>query len=163
MSSGINMIINKPKKSDQNSYTCVISTKQKKTFSILLNKCNLVSLKDQYLYLKTSNSDLDTFFDINATIIDIVKENCGEWFNNNMNMDLVEEYFINTLVYDKNQGDLIKIKLISDCKEVLDVNINYSLKLSLKHLRFYKQKFVIEFNIKDVEVLGSIEPVEACD
>lgn len=149
------MIINKPKKSDQNSYICTISTDEKKTYSIQLDNCHIVDINDQYIYIKTTKSDLNTFYDINSNIIQIVKDNCTSWFNNNMNMNLVEEYFINTLVYKKNIGDLLKIKLIPESDLNLDINSDYSMRLTLKHLRFYKQKFVIEFTIKSIKSVNN--------
>ena len=72
-----------------------------------------------------------------------------------MNMNLVEEYFINTLVYKKNIGDLLKIKLIPESDLNLDINSDYSMRLTLKHLRFYKQKFVIEFTIKSIKSVNN--------
>ena len=120
------LMIAKPKKSE-GSFICAI----KQPFIIDLSASQLVHIKDtndsaQFVFLK--NKKLYNYmYDLNNKIIDIVKDNCTSWFNTNMNADLIDDYYTNTLVYDKTHGDLIKIKIIGDSllsNELINNTIN---------------------------------------
>jgi hypothetical protein len=143
-----NLIICKPKKSENNTYICLIWEDVKKPFEIELKNSIIVYEKSNVLYIK--NKDYKNFFyDLNLKIIDIVKKNCSEWFHNNMNIDLIDDYYTNTLVYDKQYGDLIKIKLVN--AQEIKTNIKCDLSIRLCNLRFYKQKFLLEIEITDIK------------
>lgn len=145
------IVINKPKKSENGTYICSI-TKHKKKLMLTLENALIVETKikdnQQFIYIKCKDQN-DNMCDINNEVIQIVKSKCGEWFNNNMNTELIEDYFVNTLTYNKKHGDLIQLKYINniDIKE----NKRYDLHVILQQLRFYKQKFVIECNIESIE------------
>lgn len=147
----MDLIIARPKKSE-GSFVCAI----RQPFEISLSNAQLVHVKEtnddaQFAFMKNKPM-YDYFYDLNARIVDIVKQNCGNWFNTNMNPDLIEDYYTNTLVYDKTHGDLIKLKIVGERMLPSDlVGTALNLTLSAKHLRFYKQKFVLELEIDTYE------------
>lgn len=145
------LLIAKPKKVD-NTFVCNI----KQPFLINLSASQLVHIKEnsdnsQFIFLK-NKSMYSYMYDLNASIIDTVKENCGSWFNTNMNPELIDDYYTTTIVYDKTHGDLIKLKVTGNTlfpKEAINSKLNIS--LIANNLRFYKQKFVLETVIDKYE------------
>lgn len=150
------LIISKPKKSE-GSFVCAIQ----QPFPITLSGSQLVHVKDtsegaQFIFLK-NKSAYNYMYDLNAAILNIVKGNCSSWFNTNMSSDLIDDYYTNTLVYDKTHGDLIKIKVIGEKEFGSDlVGNTLNLELNAEHLRFYKQKFVLETTVKKCEIACDI-------
>jgi hypothetical protein len=152
-----NLTIAKPKRSSDGTFTCNI----KQPFIINLQNSQLVHIKEtndqaQFIFLKNKNL-YNYVYDLNNNIIEIVKSNCSSWFNTNMNPDLIDDYYTNTLIYDKTHGDLIKLKLTGTDllpNELIGNNIN--IELNAIHLRFYKQKFVLETTIKTYEIASDI-------
>lgn len=156
------MQIQRPKKNGGNSFLCSISKdKKKKPYTISIKNAKIMKFSElstpgeSYLYLiPKSRADFNSIYDINQRILEIVKENEDSWFNNNMNIELIDDYYTTTLIYDKLYGDIIKLKVISslypEIKE-LDKNKFYDLKITLLQLRFFKQKFVLETCIEAYE------------
>lgn len=149
------LLISKPKKSD-GTFICSI----KQPFLINLLGSQLVHIKEttdggQFLFLK-NKAAYNYIFDLNTSILDIVKGNCSSWFNTNMSSDLIDDYYTNTLVYDKTHGDLIKIKVIGSEVSEEFVGSTLNLELNAEHLRFYKQKFVLETSVNKCEVACDI-------
>lgn len=156
------IIVHKPKKSIGNSYICPIYYQsKKKAYTIILKNAKVLkvsrlnNLDDIYLFLRIPNV-YNYFFDVNQKIIDIVKKCSGEWFNNNMNPELIEDYYINTLVYDKTYGEVLKLKVLDSDDHSLEKlggkDINYDIDISLTNLRFFKQKFVLEMRVNNFSV-----------
>lgn len=152
------IIISKPKKSE-NSFVCSVyykSKSEKPTF--LLNNILVIDTKplahrnEFFLYIK--NRLYNNFmFDLNKYLIDIIKDKSPLWFNNNLNSDLIDDLYTSTLIYDKVYGDIIRIKCIGDQEKIIDEfkNKNIDLNITLNHIRFYKQKFVLECEINSFE------------
>jgi hypothetical protein len=150
------LVINKPKKSN-GTYVCYID----QPFKLVLNNAQLIYLKtntddSQFIFLK--NKQLyDYLCDLNDSIITIVKQNCGNWFNTNMSPDVIDDYYTNTLVYDKTHGDLIKLKITGEDKISKDLlNQKLNITLTANNLRFYKQKFVLETLLDSHEITCDI-------
>lgn len=145
------LLIAKPKKVD-NTFICNI----KQPFLINLTGSQFVHIKDnsdgsQFIFLKNKNM-YSYMYDLNSSIIDTVKQNCGTWFNTNMNPELIDDYYTTTIVYDKTHGDLIKLKVTGNTlfpKDVINTKLNIS--LIANNIRFYKQKFVLETIIDKYE------------
>jgi hypothetical protein len=151
-----NIIIRKPKKADNNTYVCQILDSNKESFRLKLDNMVVIQIKkynDQFFLYMKNKSVYNKFYDINTRIIDVVKEHCGEWFNNNMNIDYIDDYYTNTLIYDKKYGDLIKI-LITDKTNIIE-NVKSNMVIKLQQLRFFKQKFILECSIESFEVMES--------
>jgi hypothetical protein len=153
-----NIEFSTPRKLDGSTYTCQLYHKNnnntKSNVCILFNKVQIISNDNNTLILKSSKKDdmQNIMFDLNAYIIENVKNNYQHWFVSNMNPEYIEEYYSNTLIYNKEHGDLIKLKCISG-NELINPkdNTKYDIEIIFKNLRFYKQKFVLECTIKNCE------------
>jgi hypothetical protein len=153
------LIIAKPKKVD-GTFICAI----KNLLKIELPSCHLIHIKEtndqaQFIFLKNKNL-CNYMYDINNQIISIVKENCTTWFNTNMNPDLIDDYYTNTLVYDKTHGELIKIKIVGDLLPESMIGNIYNFEFNAIHLRFFKQKFVLETKITKYEITSECDIID---
>jgi hypothetical protein len=153
------LIIAKPKKVD-GTFICAI----KNSLKIELPSCHLIHIKEtndqaQFIFLKNKNL-CNYMYDINNQIISIVKENCTTWFNTNMNPDLIDDYYTNTLVYDKTHGELIKIKIVGDLLPESMIGNIYNFEFNAIHLRFFKQKFVLETKITKYEITSECDIID---
>ena len=151
----MDLLISKPKKRENGTYTSSVFYKEKsQKFHLRCPSAVVVSKKDiseaeQYIYVKCKHIK-DTIYDLNKDIIEIVKDNCVSWFKNNLQPELIDEYFVSTLVYDKKYGDLIRLKCI-DMEADIPIKKYLNMELTLTNIRFYKQKFVFEWVVTSVE------------
>lgn len=153
------IIVSKPKKQD-NNYICPIyfaceESKKKKlehsfTNSILID-IKRTKTNENFIYIKSKHNN-NYMFDLNEIIIDIVKDKSQQWFNNNMNVDLIDDYYTNTIVYNKQYGDIIKLKIIDDNFDILKEHLLKKIDIGIvfEHIKFYKQKFVVECTINNI-------------
>ena len=157
-----NIIISKPKK-NETTYICPIfykSINQELKFTI--DKTMIVSIKplqtrNENMITFKSNVAINFFIDLNFHILDTVKQKTKTWFKNNLSIDLVEDYFINLIVFDKKYGDVIKIKIIGDDEQLKAYLLqNVTLTLTALNIRFYKQKFIVEFKVDNVALAKSL-------
>jgi hypothetical protein len=81
-----------------------------------------------------------------------VKENCGSWFKSSLSDELIEDYFTSNIIYDKEMGQVIRFKCLNDISD-LEQNVYVNVEMTLKKIRFFKQKFVIEWDIEEIEVM----------
>ena len=150
------ILVSKPRKSN-GSYVCTISYKSKGdklTLSLpnaFIIKTKPLQQRDEILlYFKSKNS-INFICDLNAFIIETVKDNSRTWFNNEMNIELIDDYFTNTLFYDKKYGDIIRLKCIGDETKIEDyVGKRVNILIAFNQLRFYKQKFSIECTVESI-------------
>lgn len=131
-------------------------------FTISFNNVSIISIKDtsNTLIIKSKDKETTKFMDdFNKMILKIVIENSPSWFNTNMDTDLIEEYYISTLQYDKQRGETIRLKIknIDDIEEAKEMQGNVSIIVLLKHLKFFKQKFYPEFQVEVIETLDNVE------
>ena len=156
------VIISKPKKQDA-TYICPLSynTKQE-ALEIKIDKALVVSVKplqtrnENMLTIKVNNKLVKTFADLNYHVLETVKNKSQLWFKNNLNIELVEDYFSNLVHFDKKYGDVLKLKIIGNDEQFKSfLGQNVSINIIAEHVRFYKQKFVIEFTIHDITVCKS--------
>lgn len=154
------MKILKPKRASNGTYEGLIYKNSKKDLvKIRVEKAIIVDIKqnkdnDYYLTLKQKSIAKDICV-INEKIIDYVKENCGSWFKNNLSDDLIEDYFTSNILYDKDKGQLIRFKCTNDIS-VLSTDTSVNIVLSLKLIRFYKQKFVVEWEVEEIEIIDNL-------
>ncbi len=153
------IIISKPKKAD-NSLLCSIYTKSKKDKPVItLNNLFIIGTKpllrrdEFFLYLKNKNYN-DFMFDLNKHIVSIIREKSNVWFNSNLNTELIDELYTNTLIYDKTHGDIMRLKFVGDQEHQLEElkNKNINITITLNHIRFYKQNFVLECQLNNIEL-----------
>lgn len=137
-------------------YVCPV----KGTFTIVFERSHILAIKEtsSTLILKCKNKTMTRYMDdLNNKILDIVKNSTSTWFNSRIDDDLIDEYFISTLQYDKRQGETIRLKIknIDEIEEAKDIDSDVMIVLAFKGLKFYKQKFFPEFHIELVEALES--------
>ena len=155
------LIISKPRKTDH-SYLSSLYFKDKHTlFTHTFERAKIIYVKplsqrDEFFLFIRCKSSNDFMCDLNNHIIDTVQEKNASWFHTNMNQDLIEDYYTTTIVYDKKHGDLIRIKCVGDESVpqtfVEDTASLVALNVTFKHLRFYRQKIIVE------AILESIKP-----
>ena len=155
-----NLAFSKAKKKE-GFYICPV----KGTFTLRFDNVSVISIKDtsNTLILKCKDKDITKYMDeFNNMILRIVTKNSSSWFNTNIDSDLIEEYYISTLQYDKKRGETIRLKLknIDDIENVKDLGEHVSIALSLKYLKFFKQKFYPEFQVELVEAIENHSNLE---
>lgn len=141
-------------KKKEGFYVCPV----KGTFTLRLDNVSIISIKEtsNTLVLKCKDKDTTRYMDeLNHKILGIVIQNSSSWFNTNIDSDLIEEYYISTLQYDKKRGETIRLKLknIDDIEEAKDLGEYVSIAVSLKYLKFFKQKFYPEFHVELIEAV----------
>ncbi len=139
-------------------YICPV----KGEFFLNFDSVSIINIKEtsNTLILKCKDKATTKFLDdFNHKILDIVIKKSSSWFNTSIDADLIEEYYISTLQYDKQRGETIRLKVknIDDIEEAKDFGGNISIVLSLKYLKFFKQKFYPEFQVEVIETLENNE------
>lgn len=149
----------KPRKND-NTYVCQmyvdIGDNKRENLTLPFESSKITHIKHAYqpgdymLYVKNKGMH-DMIYDISNYIIEYVKRHCSEWFGNNMNPELLDDYFSNPLIYTKDHGEIIRLKCINspNINEYIDKCSN--IYITLCNLRFYKQKFTIECKVEDIQ------------
>lgn len=160
------MKIIKPKKNANGTYEGLIYKNLKKDLiSLKIENAKIMALKvvqgDHYLFIKHKTVAKEVY-DINSDVITNVKDNCHSWFRNGLSGELIEDYFTSNIIYDKELGQVIKFKCLNDLSD-LQENTSVNISITLKNIRFYKQKFVIEWDIDEIEVIDQIALIDLED
>jgi hypothetical protein len=149
------LTISKAKKKE-GFYVCPV----KGVFNIVFPRSSIISIKEtsNSLIIKSKDKSMTRYMDdLNDKILTIVKESSSFWFNTRIDDDLIDEYYISTLQYDKRQGETIRLKIknLDEIEEAKDFDSASDVKIvvTFKGLKFFKQKFYPEFQIDLVEVL----------
>lgn len=158
------MKIQKPKRDVNGTYHGLIFKNSKKELvSLHIKNACLEDIKehasDFYLFIKHKNVAKE-IYDINNDVITCVKENCASWFKTNLSDDLIEEYFTSNIIYDKNRGQVIKFKCINDLSELQSCANGKTcahITINLIAIRFYKQKFVVEWEVEEIDIVEDTE------
>lgn len=148
--------IHKPKKTDDSLLGNI--TYQEKELVIYLNNVHIndhkkIKHKDSYysvLILKANKRICKKLLEFDQQCIAHVKKNVGGWFTKLLDENVIEEYYTSSVSLDNN-GFVIKIKLQSS--DTILPKGKYDLKLLAKGLRFYKQRFIVEWDIVEYKHL----------
>lgn len=163
------MKISKPKRHSSGTYEGQIYKNAKKEYiTINIKRCRIVALKnnneDNYIYVKEPNI-AKTICELTDKMLKIVKENISTWFHNTMSSDIIDDYFIPNIIYDKSYGQLIKFKILNEVNNIQkDQYVNID--ISVRKIRFFKQKFVTEWHIEDIkneDIFSNISNIEEFD
>ena len=156
MSSDVEHLTIQKAKKKEGFYLCPIGCNGVRTpFVITFNKAKLLSLRETSSTVIIKCRGMSKYMDeLNDKIVDTVRDNSGAWFNSTIDDELIEEYYISTLQYDKKRGETIRLKVknIDELEQDM-LDTTGTLTVCLKYLKFYKQKFFPEFDI------ASFEPV----
>ena len=146
----------KPKKTNGNTYSCqlyYINNSRKKIVKAAFDNVKLIDKKishNEDVILVLKEKDMKSFMsDLNTHIISSVKIHHNSWFSSNMSSELIDDYFLSTITYTKDHGDVIKIHIPNSKVDIdsLVIGNRYSLEISFDRLRFFKQKFLLECSL----------------
>jgi hypothetical protein len=140
----------KPKK-DGTTYFAQLMTNKKKEIKYKLETAVILPSPSATTLVMKHKPMCLYMADLNEHIISLVKDNCLAWFNNNMAIDLIEDYFVSPLKFHKQHGNVIKLKVQGTGLDTYDPEKKYNMVLVLKGLRFLKQKFSLEWEIREHE------------
>lgn len=160
------MKIDKPKKNGNGTYEGMIYKNNKKeVVQLSISNARVVRTKlhnsEWYLYIQHP-SIAKQVSGINSDVIQIVKDNCSSWFKNSLTDELIEDYFTSNIIYDKELGQVIKFKCLNDISDLED-HAYVNLEMTLRKIRFYKQKFVIEWDIEEIEIMDQCAIIDLDD
>lgn len=153
------IVISKPKKNENSTYVAnVYKNGQKEKLSLDISYAVPLYMKEMsegsYVFIKCVTSN-NLFYDLNEAVIENVKMNCGKWFNHSIEPSLIEEYYSNTLVYDKKHGIILRLKcatpesgerIMQYAQKLCDISLHVT------SLRFFKQKYILEWYFNDITV-----------
>lgn len=152
--------ITKPKKRENGTYAANIyiqGTKQRYVFDApgsVIMEIKDISEAEKYFLIKNRKCNA-IMCDLNAAVLTQVTENCEAWFRNSLNPSLIDDYFTNTVIYDRQHGDVLRLKVIDMEEEGVPVHRPVNLKFALVAIRFYRQKFVLEWTLEAMEEGGN--------
>lgn len=148
-----NIVVGHAKKKE-GYYVCPLGHLKSKTpFTFYVQNAKLLDVKDSSnTVLFKCKSMAQYFDDLNTKIISLVKTHSNEWFSTNIDVDLIDEYYISTLHYDRKTGETMRIK-VKNVEEIEEEHFTgkVSFLLTLKFIKFLKQKFFLEFEIVEVK------------
>jgi uncharacterized protein (DUF1499 family) len=135
-------------------YVCSIYASEKQPFLLSFPSSSIIEMKRSSSTILLQSRKMYQYMDeLNEYLIDTVKQNTNAWFNTNMDEELIDEYYISTLGFDKKRGEYIRLKL-TNMEELEDETFNdgkYNVTVALKHIKFFRQKFYGEFELKSME------------
>ena len=169
MSSNVEHLTIQKAKKKEGFYICPAGYKSVKIpFTITFENAKILNIRETSNTVIIKCKLMSKFMDeLNERIIDLVRENSGSWFNSTIDDELIEEYYISTLQYDKKRGETLRLKVKNIDELDSDVlGSKGTLSVCLKHLKFYKQKFFPEFDIQSFTLSSnntSDAPIFQCD
>jgi hypothetical protein len=101
------------------------------------------------LFLKVSKSICKSIIEFDNHCIDQVKSNIASWFSKALDENVIEEYYTSSIALSEKDGFYIKLKL-QGTDDMLDCT-KIDIVVALKGLRFYKQRFIPEWEIVNMK------------
>ena len=149
------IVITKPKKTDDSLFGKIVYNDS--TLRVFFPNAQVIKhkqikhLSNYYtvLFVKLPKSVCAAMVEFDAQCTDIVKKNISQWFTKGLDENIIEEYYTSSVVVSKSDGYLIKLKL-QGVDELLEPN-RYDVVMDLKGLRFYKQRFIPEWEMVGVK------------
>jgi hypothetical protein len=103
------------------------------------------------LYIKSSKEIIRKLVEFDDFCKEHVRLNASRWFAKSLDENVIDEYYMSSVLVSPSDGCLIKLKL-RNVEDLLDV-LRYDVLLSVRGLRFYKQRFVAEWELCGVKRL----------
>jgi hypothetical protein len=97
------------------------------------------------LFLKVKKRMCKKMVEFDTQCIEQVKSNIGSWFAKALDENVIEEYYTSSVCVSDKAGFVVKLKL-QGADDLLE-NGKYDIVASLKGVRFYKQRFIPEWEI----------------
>lgn len=145
------LCISKPRKSDDSLFGKISSDDKQVNVHLynlqVLQHKKISHLTGYYtvLLLKVSKKLCNHFLNFDACCIEQVKSNMGNWFTKVLDENVIEDYYTSSVTISNTNNYVLKLKLQGD-DALLDVG-QYDFVFGLKGLRFYKQRFIPEWEI----------------
>jgi hypothetical protein len=150
------LAVHKPRKTDDSLLGKITYNEQDLILyldNVFITEHKKIKHKDSYysiLVLKANKRICKKLIEFDQQCITHVKQNVGGWFTKLLDENVIEEYYTSSVSLDQN-GFIIKLKIQSS--DTILLKGKYDLKLMAKGLRFYKQRFIVEWDIAEYKQL----------
>jgi hypothetical protein len=105
------------------------------------------------MYAKVPRKVLRALAEFDEHAKEHVRDNAARWFTKSLDENVIDEYYMSSMVTLPTEGTVAKLKLVGDKPHILEPG-RYDLLLRVKGLRFFKQRFVAEWELVAVKRLG---------
>ena len=154
------LLISKPRKTDDSLFGKI--SYDDGQLNLHLSKVRVVKHKKikhltkfyTILHLGIHKSICKKMVEFDAHCIEQVQKNMDGWFAKALDENVIEEYYTSSINISRNPGYTLKLKLQGD-DDILPVNENIDVVVGLKGLRFYKQRFIPEWEIVSVNSIDN--------
>lgn len=99
----------------------------------------------QIFYVKGNSSQTQKLAELDEFCKEHVKDNAARWFSKGLDENIIDEYYTSSLILSPADGLVMKLK-VTGTLETFDDG-RYDLLLRMKGLRFYKQRFIPEWEL----------------
>lgn len=152
--------ISKPKKTDDSLFGKIYhyeGKEQPHSLSIYLYNIEVldhkviqhVSRPYTVLLIKVDKTTCRKFLSFDQHCIDQVKSNMSSWFTKALDVNVIEEYYTSSIQLSNKNAYVLKVK--THGSDVLLSKGHYDMVMTLRGVRFYKQRFVPEWELTSVE------------
>lgn len=152
------LTIQKPKKHQESLFGKIVSEEESAVslffYNVRIVKHKRVSHHDgayTVLYLKVAKDILRKIIEFDDFCKEHVRMNASRWFAKSLDENVIDEYYMSSIVMSPTDGCLVKLKL-KNTDDLLKT-MRYDVLLAINGLRFYKQRFVAEWEIGSVKLL----------
>lgn len=90
-------------------------------------------------------ADRKDFTCLEGEIKRTVRNNIRDWFKNTVSESLIDEYYVNNIIFDDAHGLVLKVRTTDDCNETFQVGSIYDVRLRIRGLLFRPTTYHVEF------------------
>lgn len=147
--------INKPKKTEDSlfgkvSYDDTVLNLHLSNIEVINHK-KIKHLTKYYtvLFVKVKKPVCRRILELDNHCIQQVKDHISSWFSKALDENVIEEYYTSSIHLSKNNEYIFKLKL-QGSDDIIE-NGRYDMVVTLKGLRFYKQRFIPEWELVTIQ------------
>jgi hypothetical protein len=146
------LVLTKPKKSSNSTFKCNAHNGNKNVpFAFQVHDCYVVASKPDVILVKASKQVINMMSRVSDKIVSIMKSNYKSWFmGSNLIDEHIEDYFSCLVVYDKEHGDVLRLRLRSKDTYNFVIKKRVSMTVTLNCVRIFKQKFHTEWSFDNI-------------
>ena len=155
-----NLAISKPRKTDESLFAGMRYDGKKLALhfynvdvinhKIIPQKTNPYSV----LQIRVPKASCKKMLDFDANCIEQVQNNVSSWFTKSLDENVIEEFYTSScIIQTSTPGFVVKLKLQGNDTPI-ETHMKYDLVIFLKGLRFYKQRFITEWELFSAKVLN---------
>lgn len=152
------LLISKPKKTDDSLFGNISFEHNRLNIHFynveILKHKKIRHMTNHYtvIFLKVSKKVCEKMLEFDNHCIDQVQQNISSWFSKALDENVIEEYYTSSVTINRSTGFVVKLKL-QGVDDVFECG-KYDMIVSLKGLRFYKQRFIPEWEILSAKKMG---------